>query len=305
MSFLLRPISYLFIIFLTYFLKRMGLFPKELASVILKIIMNITLPAVAVTAFADFNGQYNLLLLILVGLFVALGSYLLMFLFTLGMEKTKRTYYLICVSGYNVGCYGMPIINSFYGAIGSITSILFDVGNGFMISSGNYALTTTLLKTEGEGKISGRDLLKRFVNTAIVVYLIMLVICVLGIPLPDAVYDFVTPLSNANAFLSMFMVGLLFTLPRQRSDWKSALQVIGFRLAVNGAVAALLFFVLPLPLEIRQITVLLLLCPMGSFSPTFIERCHGDGELAAFTYSITTIVSLALMSLFVGVVFTL
>ncbi len=305
MNFLLKPISFLFIIFFTYFLKRVGLFRKEHAMIVLNVIMNVTLPAVAVAAFADFDRDFSLMLLVLLGLGVTLASFFLMYAITPKMEKSKRASYLIGVTGFNIACYGLPVINAFYGSVGTIICVLFDIGNCIMLASGNYAFTSYLLQTDGGGeKLRIRDMVKRFFSSVPTdVYLVLLFLSIFGISIPRVVGDFIAPLADANAFLSMFMLGLLFTLPRQRSDWKITWQILAFRFVFHGAIAALMFYILPFSLEIRRIVVLILLCPMGSMSPAFIEKCHGDGELASFTNSISTICSLILMSLFAGWIF--
>ncbi len=305
MQFLIKPISFLFIIFLAYFLKQVGIFRKEHAMIVMNIILYVTLPAVAVTAFGDFNQDFSLMFMVLIGLGAALGSYFLMYLFTPKMEKTKRTYYVICASGYNVGCYALPMIQVFYGAFGGLVCIMFDVGNCMMIASGNYAFTSTLLKTEGEDvQVRALDLVKRFFSSVPVdVYLVLLVLSFIGITIPQGVVEFINPISSANAYLAMFMLGLMFTLPRQKSDWKCTFLVLLFRFCVGGGLAAILFFLLPFSIEVRQILVLILLCPFGSLSPGFIERCHGDGELASFTNSINTIASLIIMTILAGWVF--
>ncbi len=304
MSFILQPISYLFIIFLSYFLKRAGVFRREHAMIVMRILLYITLPAITVVTFADFDRDMSLLFLILIGLGASLGSYLLMYVLTPKMETRKRIYYIISVSGFNIGCYGLPIITAFFGSLGSVVCILFDIGNGLMINGGNYAVTSVLLKTDEEDHSGARDIVKRFFSSVPTdVYLILIVLTLLGISVPHKLADFISPLAQANAFLAMFMLGLLFTLPRHRSDWKSALQILAFRLVVQGGLAILLFFVLPFSLEIRQILVLILLCPIASMSPGFIERCHGDGELASFTNSLSTIVSMILMTLVAGMIF--
>ncbi len=302
MDFLIKPCAFLFIIFFTYFLKRAGLFHKDLALVVMKIIMNITLPAVAISAFVGFEGELALFWIVLIGLASALGSYMLMFFLTRKMKKEDRVYYIICASGFNAGCYGMPIISAFFGSIGTVIAALFDIGNCVMMASGNYAFTSVLLNTDGSGtKLTGKDLLKRFFSSVPTdVYLVLLVLSVLHISLPEVIGTFLGPMANANAFLSMFMLGLLFTPPRQKSDWKSTFYILVFRLGIMSVVAFGLFHLLPYSLEVRRILVLLLLCPIGSMSPGFIERCHGDGELAAFTNSVSTIASLIIMTVLAG-----
>ncbi len=305
MSYLLQPIAFVFIIFLAYFLKRIGIFKKEHSLILLNIFLDVTLPSVAITAFSSFDGEYSLFLLILIGFLVAMCSYFIMFLLTRKMEKAKRTYFIISVSGLDVGSFGIPVISAFYGAVGTIICVVYDIGNCLMLTSGNYAFTSALLKTDGDDvKVRASDVAKRFFSSVPTdVYLVLIVLGILGISIPQGVVDFISPLASANAFVVMFLLGLLFTLPRNKSDWKNALLVLAFRLGVNGALAALLFFILPFSLEIRQVVVLMLLCPVGAMSSGFIERCHGDSELAAFTSSLSIIVSLVLMSVFAGVIF--
>lgn len=264
--------------------------------------MNCTLPAVAITAFAEFDRDFSLLLLVVLGFCAAVRCYFLMYFFSHKMKKETRVYYMISVSGFNVGCYGMPIIESFFGSLGTVICVMFDIGNSLMMTSGNYAFTSMLLKTDGEDtKVTVPELLKRFFSSVPTdTYLVLLVISFLGLSLPQGLVDFISPIASANAFLSMFMLGLLFTLPRQKSDWKSTLHILAFRLGILSVLAFVMFHVLPFSLEVRRIVVLLLLCLIGSMAPAFIEKCHGDGELAAFTNSISTLASLILMSVVAG-----
>lgn len=302
MDYLIKPCSFLFIIFLTYLLKRAGMFKKEYSMIVMKIILNITLPAVVISAFADLERDLSLLLLVVLGFGSALGSYFLMYALSRKAGKADRVYHVIGVSGYNVGCYGMPVISAFFGNIGTITSIMFDIGNSAMMIGGNYAFTSILLHTDGENTpIWPSDLIRRFFSSAaMITYMAVLVLCIIGISIPQRVADFISPLSSANAFLSMFMLGLLFTLPRKKEDWKGTLTILAFRFTVGAALAVIMFCVLPFSLEIRRIVVLLLLCPMGSVAPAFIERCGGDGELASFTNSMSTLASLIVMSVLAG-----
>ena len=302
LDFLLKPCSFLFIIFFTYFLKKIGLFKKELSLIVLKILMNITLPATVVTVFATFERDFSLCLLILLGLGAALGPYLLMYFLTRKLDKGTRACYMISGSGFNIGCYGLPIIQAFYGSVGGIISILFDIGNSIMMTSGNYAFTVALLNTEEKrDKIHIGEVAKKFFQSVSVdTYLLLLILALLGIRIPQVVADFVNPIASANAFLAMFMLGLLFSPPSKKQDWKHMIRILVFRYAIMACLSVLCFLFLPFSLEIRRIVVLLLLCPIGSMAPAFVEKCHGDGELAAFTNSVSTTISLIVMTVLAG-----
>lgn len=298
MHFLMRPLAFIFIIFFTCFLKSMGLFKKELALIVLKIIMNLTLPAAIITAVASFEGRYSLLLLSAVSLVMTIVPYFVTFFLTKGKPKEQRVYYMINMTGFNMGCYGLPIIQSFYGAFGALLCALFDLGNSVMMTSGNYAFTSLLLHTdEDAAPVTAGALLKRlFSSVPLYCYLTLTVLSFCGISVPQAAVDFIAPIANANAFLSMFMLGLLFS-PRPKPGYlRHTACVLAIRYAVMAAAAFLCWHILPLPLEVRRILCLLLFCPIGSFAPAFIEQCHGDGEMAAFTNSISIILSLIIMT---------
>ena len=298
MLFLLKPLSFIFIILFTCFLKSRGLFKKDLALIVLKIIMNLTLPAAVITAFASFGGRYSLLLLSAVSLTMSILPYFVTFFLTKRKPKGQRVYYMINMTGFNIGCYGLPVIQSFYGPFGALLCAMFDLGNSVMMSSGNYAFTSLLLHTDEDGtRVTAGTVLKRlFSSVPLCCYVILTVLSLFGLSVPQIVVDFISPIASANAFLSMFMLGLLFS-PKPNSVYlHHTVRVLAARYLVMAAAAFLFYHILPLDPDTRRILCMLLFCPIGSFAPAFIEKCHGDGEMAAFTNSISIIISLIIMT---------
>ena len=296
-SFLLKPISFLFIILFTWFLKRLGLFHKSLALVVLAILMNITLPATVITVFGNYGFDKTMLWLTFVGVAASMTPYFLTYFFSRRLPREKRIFYMISMSGFNIGCYGLPILQALFGPLGAMSCIMFDMGNTVMMSSGNYAFTSLLLPTEGEEKVTVGKMIRRFFSSVpLLCYIVLIILSLCGIRFTGTLVDFVTPMANANAFLAMFMLGLLFSPPAKRSDWKDTVLVLVFRYAFLSAVAFLCWKYLPVPQNIRDLLVVILFCPIGSFAPAFIEKCHGDGELASFANSVSTILSLVIMT---------
>lgn len=298
MSFLLKPLSFIFIILFTCFLKKQGLFSKDLALTVLKVIMNLTLPAAIITSFASFERDYSLLLLSVVGLAATMGPYFAVYFLSKRKQKELRIYYMINMSGFNIGCYGLPVIQAFYGTFGALLCAMFDIGNSVMMSSGNYAFTSLLLHTDGEdSRVTAGDVIRRLFSSApLDCYVILIILSLFGFTVPQPVVDFISPIAGANAFLSMFMLGLLFS-PNPKSGYlRHTVRVLSARYLLMTAAAVICYHVLPLDLEVRRILCTLLFCPIGSFAPAFIEKCHGDGEMAAFTNSVSIVLSLIIMT---------
>lgn len=298
MAFLLKPLSFLFIIFFTYFLKKQGIFKKEYALIVLAIIMNMTLPATIITVFSTFERDFSLLWLAVIGLAVSVIPFFGAWFFTRRKTKEERAYYMICISGSNIGCYGLPVIQAFYGTFGALVCIMLDIGNAMMMTSGNYAFTSLMLHTDGDGeRVTAGAVIKRFFSSVPVdCYIILFLLSVCNVRIPQVVLDFVSPLAAANAFLAMFMLGLLFSPGRDGTYIHYTAIIVPIRYAIMAAAAFLCYRFLPFDLEVRQVLCVLLFCPIGAFAPAFIEKCHGDGEMAAFTNSVSTILSLIIMT---------
>ena len=57
----------------------------------------------------------------------------------------------------------------------------------------------------------------------------MIVLMIAGVTLPEWLGTFCQPFSNANAFCSMLMVGMLMDLPASRHDVRDVLEILGWR----------------------------------------------------------------------------
>ena len=292
-----KALGCIFAIALGYVLKRLGFFQAKEKETIKKITLNITLPAAVITSFAGFQPEAQLYLLILLGLganllFLAMGT-------LLGRNKDKATkvFYMNNCPGYNIGAFTMPFVQNFLGAFGMVVTCLFDMGNSVMCTGGTYALTSA--KT-GESKTSAKAVAKTMLSSApFDVYCIMIVVALLGLPLPEALISVTSFVGNANGFLAMLMIGMMFEMQFQPQHLKQTGVVLLIRYAGAALLAMLFYFVLPFSLKIRQVLVLLCFAPIPSISPVFTGRCGGDEGLSSFAASISILISIAIMTMLV------
>ena len=84
-SILWKAISFAFIIFLAFGLKKLGLFKPTDYTVMVKIVLNITLPAAVIVSFATTTLDLSMLIVTLLG-FLANGA---MLLIGLGLSRKK------------------------------------------------------------------------------------------------------------------------------------------------------------------------------------------------------------------------
>ena len=296
MSYLIRPASYVLVIALGVLLRRAGFFGPDDHRLISRIMVNITLPCAIVQAFDGFVREGTMFLIVGVGFLCALLPMLAMYLATRGVETPLRAYRMLNIGGYNIGCFSLPLIEAFFGGTGVVAACMFDVGNTVMMTGGAYALTSTLLKTGGETRESARDILMKFLRSApFDTYLIVFLLMALNVQLPEAVYTLAQPAANANAFIAMLMIGMMFEPAGDRTKLTEAARELAVRYAIAAVFALACYFLTPFSLIIRQTLVVLCFAPLSSLATIYTDRYRSDTALASFTNSVSIAVSLVAM----------
>lgn len=179
---------------------------------------------------------------------------------------------------------------------------MFDIGNCVMVAAGTNVMTQTLLhikpgtplteQYQGNAptlpyvKLKDKDA-KRLVHKALArnvfkgffgsvpfdTYLMMIILMLANVKIPDLIATLVQPLSNANSFCAMLMVGMLMDLPSGRQDVLKLLEVIGWRLPFGIAFAAAAWLLLPFDAEIREAVAMCCLAPIAVFPRCLPTRC--------------------------------
>lgn len=296
MNYMVKPLSYVLLIVLGYGLKRAGFFGREDYRLMSRIMINITLPCTIVRAFSGFSRDPQMFLIVGISFVCSMLPPILMYLATPGVDPRLRAYRMINIGGYNIGCFSLPLIEAFFGGTGVVAACMFDVGNAVMMTGGAYALTSTLLKTGGETRESARDILMKFLRSApFDTYLIVFLLMALNVQLPEAVYTLAQPAANANAFIAMLMIGMMFEPAGDRTKLTEAARELAVRYAIAVVFALACYFLTPFSLIIRQTLVVLCFAPLSSLAPIYTDRCRSDTALASFTNSVSIAVSLVLM----------
>lgn len=296
MNYMVKPLSYVLLIVLGYALKRAGFFGREDYRLMSRIMINITLPCTIVRAFSGFSRDPQMFLIVGISFVCSMLPPILMYLATPGVDTRLRAYRMINIGGYNIGCFSLPLIEAFFGGTGVVAACMFDVGNAVMMTGGAYALTSTLLKTGGETRESAQDILMKFLRSApFDTYLIVFLLMALNVQLPEAVYTLAQPAANANAFIAMLMIGMMFEPAGDRTKLTEAARELAVRYAIAAVFALACYFLTPFSLIIRQTLVVLCFAPLSSLAPIYTDRCRSDTALASFTNSVSIAVSLVAM----------
>lgn len=286
-----RAACFIGVIVLGYGLRRIGFFKAEDFHVLSKIVLKITLPAAIVFSFADKEIDISMLVLSLLGLaggliYVAIG-----FLMNAKAPKERKAFEILNLSGYNIGNFTLPFVQSFLGPIGVVVTSLFDTGNAVICLGGAYS-AASMAKGEGKG-VPVVQIVKTLVKSVpFDTYMIMTVLCLLHIRLPAQAVSFAEIIADGNAFMAMLMIGVGFKLSGDRSQMGTMARILGVRYGIAAVLSAAFYFLLPMPLEYRQTLAILVFAPVASAAPAFTADLKGDIGLSSAVNSMSILISI-------------
>lgn len=288
---LTRALCFVAIIAMGIILRRVGFFKAEDFSVLSRIAIRITLPAAVITSFAGKEIDLSLLGLCLVAFS---GGVIYMIVGAL-LNKTRedKAFGIINTSGYNIGNFTMPFVQSFLGAGGVIATSLFDVGNACVCLGGSHAIAS--LVKDGKGFDLGRLLKALLSSTTFMTYMVMLILCILKISLPAFVVECAGIIGSANAFVAMLMIGVGFRLEAEKEQLGKVAKILVPRYAIAVVLALLSWNFLPFDQTVRTAVVILLFSPIASAAPAYTGELGGDAGLAAAVNSVSILCSIPII----------
>jgi hypothetical protein len=296
-----RAACFIGIIFMGYGLRRLGFFKPEDFHVLSKVVLKITLPAAIIVSFAGKEIDPSMLVLCLLGLAGGLIYIGAGFLMNRKAPGEKKAFEILNLSGYNIGNFTLPFVQSFLGPSGVVITSLFDTGNAVVCLGGAYS-AAAMAKGEGKGlpvvQIA-RTLVK---SVPFDTYMIMTVLCLFGIRLPEQALSFAGIIADGNAFMAMLMIGVGFNLSGDKAQTGTIIRLLAVRYGVAVLLSAGFYFLLPMALEYRQTLAILVFAPIASAAPAFTADLKGDIGLSSAMNSISILISICCIVAVVGMV---
>jgi malate permease and related proteins len=291
---LLNSLGLFGIILIGYLTKRLSLFVKADGSMISKIVVNLTLPAAIIVNLRALDVENQLLLLILAGILLNIVMIVIGHFFSKKQEQVEREFLMYSVSGYNIGNFAIPFVQSFMPQAIPILSF-FDIGNSVMLAGGSTVVIEGI-SGSNEKRPSVKNVMGRLGRSVpFLCYLIMLCLRIFQIDLPAAVFQVVEPIANANTFLSMFMIGLFLELRLPKKELSLVWRVLIIKYA-GGILLAAVFMFLPLPTIIKAVLCLVSVGPITTFGVINSVTAGMRAEVVGFTSSLSFLISLPLMT---------
>ena len=185
-----------------------------------------------------------------------------------------------------------------------MATCLFDAGNSLMGTGGTYALTQTLV-LGNDDQSRGQKLMTfcktLFSSMAFDSYIVLIAMGLLGLKIPAEVITLIEPIANANAFLAMFMVGLMIRFSLTGKKVKELVRLLSWRVIFAIILSIIALKVLPFDPEVCKVICVLAWAPIGSTGPLYTLWAGGDVGLAGMANAISVVAGIAIMTVLVVV----
>ena len=289
---LVRAGCFVAIIVLGVVLRRTGFFRREDFDLLSRIVIRITLPAAIITNLAGRELEFSLLILILLGLLYGVLLMAAAYCINRRRSNAERAFAVLNISGVNISNFVLPFAQGLLGPAGVMAVSLFDVGNGVICLGGAYSVARMI--GEKQERFSPWPVIRSLGKSIpLVTYIIMCLLSVFHINLPGPVTDLAGIIGSANTFLAMLMLGVGFRFDGRRIP--EVLRVLLPRYAIGLGLAALCYFLMPVPEVYRKALIVPFLGPVSSAAPALTAQMKGDYELSSAINSFSILVSIVMI----------
>ena len=289
---LTQTIVYVVLLFAGYGFKKAGIFKVEDTDFLKKVILYLTMPAMAVNGLKDLELQPSFLWCFLVGFGTSTILMLVGMAATRKKSPEEKVMYLVNFNTYNIGNFAIPFLTGLLSTDGFAALCLFDIGVAIYLYGIDYSLAEAV--KGGKSRFSLKFLLKKIFTSPITdMYLLMILLSALHLRLPEPVLKLASVMGNANAFLAMLSIGILFELKLDRKNLWEMVKFFALRYGTILVIMAGVILFIPFSPDIRQAICVLLAAPVASIAPLLTQNAGGDGAKAAQINSVSILLGIA------------
>ena len=295
---LIKAGGFILIIMLGFALKTKGVCTREHGSFLSTIIMNITLPCSLLSSINNLEITPILLVALACGFLGNVITNLSGYLIQKKESPMTRALSMINSSGYNIGTFTLPFVQSFFPSnlIGYVC--LFDTGNALMCLGGTYSAASTVVANEE--KQSFKTVAKKlFSSIPFCTYIILFFLSLFHIAIPTQILTVTSITGNANAFLAMLMIGILLEIKLDLSQIRLIKKILLNRYAVTLGLSLFVYFILPIDLTVKKMIILCLCSPISAVAPVFSNRLGSRSPVPSAINSLSIIISIFIMTILI------
>lgn len=291
----IKALGFILIIVIGFLLKTKGICKREHGQFLSTIIMNITLPCALLSSINNLEITPILLIALLIGFLGNIITNVAGYLITPKETPLNRALSIINTSGYNIGTFTLPFVQTFFPASAIAYVCLFDTGNALMCLGGTFTAASTVVSNDE--KPTFHSIIKKlFSSIPFCTYIVLFFLSLFHIAIPEQILSITSIAGNANAFLAMLMIGILLEIKLDFSQIKTIQKIIVTRYAISIVLSLCIYFLLPVDLVVRKMIVLCLFAPVSSVAPVFSSKLGSNSPVPAAVNSLSIIISIMILT---------
>ena len=167
--------STLFIILLGFFLRKKNIFSDQFGKMMTKIVLSVSLPALAFNSFMapidDQTLKHGLAVLIF-GILIYIILIFVSKLFYLGYDHDRQTVLSVLTTFGSTTFFGMPIVAAIYGPKGTMYASIFNIGYRIFLYSYAYIVMSGL-------KMTKKNIRQMFLNPVVLATFLGLILWII------------------------------------------------------------------------------------------------------------------------------
>lgn len=293
-----KAIGFILVILIAFTLKKLRVLDKRDGQTIATIIMNVTLPCALLCNASGITIDLSMILILFIGLFSNMIMLVVSYLLSRRESALVQGYYMINCSGYNIGNFALPFVQTFFPGMGVAYLCMFDVGNSIMCLGGTYAFAGSV--ASAGDKLTIKTLLKKlFSSIPFDVYILIFVLALLKIQLPGQILSIASFIGAGNGFLAMFMIGLLLEVKINPSEMKMVIKTLLIRFFFGAILMLVVYFLIPIPILAKKIVILAMAAPITTVSAVFSRNIGYHKDAPAIASSLSIIISIIVLTVLI------
>jgi predicted permease len=288
----------LIIILIGYFIKRYHIITEAEGKVLSKVILYITFPALIFDTVSELQISYSLLVLPFIPLVFCLLLFGICYLLFRNQPAQIKGVLFMAATGFNIGLFAYPIIESIWGKEGLQYVAMFDLGNAFVVLALSYSLGSVFSPTHtGSGKtIDSRYILKKLATSVpLISYSAALVLNMAVISFPLLVTQVISVVARANMALVLLLLGIYLNFRQDKSYLKQLYALLSIRFGLALLTGLILFYTLPFNPLYRTIVLIALVLPVGLTVIPFSDEFGYNTRFAGAIANSSILISFVLM----------
>ncbi len=289
-----------FIVTLGFISRKIGLLGERDGKTLSSIVIDITIPFLIMDTFTSVALEIKFFFLVLFGMFAAFTMLSIGWLAfrRLNINNSTKGSLVLTFMGFNLTIFAYPFAKALWGQVGLAYMAMFDLGNVLIIYIVGYSIAVGYSSEKFSSKLVAKKLLT---FPPLMAFCIALIINFMDLRIPEIIRQLFKMIGNANAFLSLMIIGIYLNFGRVLREIRYILEDVMLRYLVGFCIGIFLYIIcrriFPSNAILSRVVLLSTLMPTPILSIVYSSERELDPEIAGGTVTITVIVSSVILFL--------